>query len=176
VDLDRPGTRSSVVTAQFLCPGDTRRPDRLSLLFFAVSVATLATFLLVLVSRTIIVWAAPSVRQFMRRGADAFDAVIAKPLRVLAVPRFRWERLKWNDKYKVAYSRFAVLRPSRVSRADLRVVGRALTVGLTLQTRMSRRLGNGLTEKVSYSDLIHLASRSRSQVRAHSRRHRRTTA
>lgn len=145
-----------------------------SLLFVAVSIAVFAIFFLVRTIKPVIAWVTPKVLPVMQRSVDTVEGVIANPAWPQAVPqRFRWEQLKLNEKYKMVHLRFAGLKSNRVYRAGLRAGGAALTVGLCQQKRMSKRVGNWLTQRVSYSDLIHLASRS--QVRRSTGRHRRRT-
>jgi hypothetical protein len=146
-----------------------------SLLFVAVSTVVFTIFFLVRTIKPIIAWVTPKVRPVMHRGVDTVEGVIASPVGAQAVPeRFRWEQLKLNEKYKMVYLRFAGLKSNRVYRVGLRAGGAALTIGLYQQKRMSKRLGNWLTQRVSYADLIHLASRSR--VRPSTGRHKRRTA
>jgi len=143
-----------------------------SLLFVAVSTAVLTIFLLVRTIKPIIAWATPKVRRLANQSVDAVEGVIASPVWAQAVPhRFRREQLKLNEKYKIVYLRFAGLKPHHVYRVGLRAGGAALTIGLCTHKRISNRLGNWLTKRVSYSDLVHLVSMS--QVRPSTRRHRR---
>ena len=144
-----------------------------SLFFVAVSAVVLTIFFLVRTIKPIVAWVIPKVRQAMHRSVDAVEGVIASPVWAQAVPhRFRREQLKLNETYKMVYLRFAGLKSSRVYRVGLRAGGAALTIGLYQQKRMSKRLGNWLTQRVSSSDLIHLASRF--QVRPSTGRHRGT--
>lgn len=143
-----------------------------SLLFVAVSTAALTIFFLVRTIKPIIAWATPKVRRVVHQSVDAVEGVIASPVWAQAVPhRFRREQLKLNEKYKMVYLRFAGLKPNHVYRAGLRAGGAALTIGLYAHKRISNRLGNWLTQKVSYSDLVRVVSMS--QVRRSTRRHRR---
>jgi hypothetical protein len=135
-----------------------------SVLFVGASIAAVAIFVLVRASKPIIAWTTPNALRVAHWGVDAVQGVIANQIWAQVVPhRFRWEELKLNEKYRRVYLRFTVLRPNRIYRAGLRVGGAALTIGLSQQKKMSKRLGSWLTEKVSYSDLFHLASMS--QVR-----------
>jgi hypothetical protein len=146
-----------------------------SLLFVAVSAAALTIFLSVHASKPVIIWAAPKVLRAAHWGADAVQGAIANEAWTQGVSyRLRRERLRWNEKYKRVYLRSASIKANYVDRVGLRAGGRALTVGLSQQTRMSKRLGNWLTQRVSYSDLIHLKSRSH-VVRPCTRRHRRAS-
>jgi hypothetical protein len=145
-----------------------------SVLFVGVSIAALATFLLVRANKPIMAWATPKALWVAHWGVDMVQGVIANQAWARSVPRgFRRGELKLNEKYRMAYLRFIGLKPNQVYRVGLRAGGTALTVGLSTQKRMANRLGNWLTQKVSYSDLIHLASTS--QVRAYTRRHRRAS-
>ena len=145
-----------------------------SLLFVGVSTAVLTVFLLVRTSKTIIVWAAPKVRRVMHWSVDAVQGVVPGPVWAQDVPhRFRREQLKLNEKYKMVCLRFAGLKPNHVYRVGLRAGGAALTIGLCTHKRISNRLGNWLTQKVSYAELIRLPSMS--QVRLTTRRRRRAT-
>jgi len=141
-----------------------------SLLFVAVSTAVLTIFLLVRTIKPIIAWATPKVRRLAHQSVDAVEGVIASPVWAQAVPhRFRREQLKLNEKYKMIYLRFAGFKPNRIYRVGFRAGGAALTIGLCKHKRISNRLGRWLTQNVSYSDLIHLLSKS--QVRPSTRRH-----
>jgi ABC-type multidrug transport system fused ATPase/permease subunit len=138
-----------------------------SLLFVAVSTVVLIIFFLVRTIKPVIAWATPKIRRVVHQGVDAVEGVIASSVWAQAVPhRFRREQLKLNEKYKMVYLRLAGLKSNRVYRVGLRAGGAALTIGLYQQKRISKRLGNWLTQRVSYSDLI--------QVRPSTGRHRRT--
>jgi hypothetical protein len=119
-------------------------------------------------------WATPKALWVVLWGVDAVQGVIANQPWARAVPRgFRRGELKLNEKCKMVYSRFTGLKPNHIYRVGLRAGGTALTVGLSTQKRMANRLGNWLTQKVSYSDLIHVSSTS--QVRPYTRKHRRAS-
>jgi len=144
-----------------------------SLLFMAASAAALTIFLLVCASTPLIGWAMPKVLRIAHWGVDTVQGVIANLAWAQGVSHcLRRERLKWDEEYKRVYLRSAGIKANYVYRVGLRAGGRVLTVGLAQQRRMSKRLGNWLTQKVTYSDLIHLASRS--HVRTHPRGYRRT--
>jgi len=131
-----------------------------SLLFVAVSMAVFAIFLLLRASRPIILWAIPKVRRLLHRGAETVVEGIATPVWARTLPHhLRRHHLKLNDKYRALHLRFAVLRPKHLCMIGSRLGGEALTIGLSHQKRMSKRLGKWLTQRVGYSDLIHLASR-----------------
>jgi hypothetical protein len=143
----------------------------LSVLFVAVTIAVLAIFFLVRTIRPIIAWATPKVRGVVHHSADAVEGVIASPVWTQAVShRFRRQQLKLKERYNTVSLRFAGLKPSHVYREGLRAGGTALTIGLCTRKKISNRLGNWLTQKVSYSDLIHLSSMSH---RPSARRYRR---
>jgi hypothetical protein len=145
-----------------------------SFLFVAVFLAALAMFLLLRTSRPIIAWAIPNVGRLVRRGADAVEGVIRSSVWARSAPlHLRKERLQWNENYRIVYSRFASLRPNHIYRIVMRVRGAALIIGLSKRKKLSRRLGNWLTQRVSYSDLIRL--KSRSHVRPGTRRYRRAS-
>lgn len=142
------------------------------LLFVAVSTAALIIFLLVRTIKPILAWATPKVRRVMHGSVDAVEGAIASPVWAQAVPhRFRREHLKLNEKYKMVYLRFAGLKPNRVYRVGVRVGGAALTAGVRTHNMISSRLGNWLTQKVTYSDLVQFVSMPR--MRPSTRRRRR---
>ena len=88
-----------------------------SFLFGAVSIAALIIFILVRTTKPIIAWAMPKVRRVVHRSVHAVEGVIASPVWAQAVPHcFRREQLKWNEKYKMVYLRFAGLKPHDVHR------------------------------------------------------------
>ena len=146
-----------------------------SVLFVGAYIAGLAVFLLFRASKPIIAWAKPNVLRAVEWGVDTVQGVIANHGWTRAVPhRFPREEPKLNVKYKLVYSRFASLKPIKVYRVGLHAGRAALNVGLSAQKKMSRRLGNWLTQRVTYSDLIHLASMF--QVRLSTRRYRRVTS
>jgi hypothetical protein len=144
----------------------------LTLLFLAVATGVLTTFFLVRTIKPIIASATPKIRRIVRKSVDAVEGVIASPVWTQGVPhRFRREQLKLNETYRMVCARFAGLKPNRMYGTALRARGAAVTMGLCTHKRILNRLGNWLTQKVSYSDLMHLASMS--QVRPSIRGHRR---
>ena len=143
------------------------------LLFAAVSIAALIIFFLVRAIKPILAWATPKVRRAVHQSVDTVEGAIASPVWAQAVPhRFRREQLKLNEKYKMVYLRFAGLKPNRVYRVGVRAGGAALTAGVRTHNRISNRLGNWLTQKVTYADLVQLVSMP--QMRPSTRRRRRT--
>jgi hypothetical protein len=121
-----------------------------SLLFVAVSAAALTIFLSVHATKPVIIWATPKVLRVAHWGADAVQGAIANQAWAQGVSyRLRREQLRWNEKYKRVYLRSASIKANYVYRVGLRAGGRALTVGLSTQKKMAKRLGNWLTQRVS---------------------------
>jgi hypothetical protein len=143
-----------------------------SLLFVAVSVVMFAIFLLVRASKPIVAWVTPKALPACVVAFRRSKELIGNQVWIENVPhRLRNERLRLNEKYRIVYSRFIGLRPNHTYRVGLRVGGTALNSGFSHQKKISKGLRNWLTQKVSYSDLIPLASRS--GVRRFSGKHRR---
>ena len=127
-------------------------------------------------------WAMPKVRRVARWSAETARSVaqeaIASPAWAKATPlwaktvpgwaravphRLRSQQLRLNENCKTVYSQFARLRirPSYIYRVSLQKGGAALTVGLRAHKKISNQLGNWLTKRVTYPDLIRLRSISR---------------
>lgn len=160
-----------------------------SLLFVMLYAAVLTILLLIRASKPVIVWSRPKVGRVVHWSAETARRVaqeaITSPARAKATPlwgkatpfwaktvpvwakavphHLRSQQLKLNKNYQTVYSRFARLRirPSYVYRVSLQKGGAALTMGLRTHKRISNQVGNWLTQKVTYADLIRLRSGSR---------------
>ena len=135
-----------------------------SLLFVAGSTAALTFFLLVRISKQIVARVTPNVGRVVRRGVDALEGVVASPVWPPAVRhRFRRERLKLNEKYKMVHLQFAGLKPNQVYRVGL-VAGVAVrTIRLSVRKGVSSQFGNWQAEQFRGS-VISLVRLSRSKL------------
>lgn len=123
-----------------------------SLLFVAGSTAALTVFLLLRISKHIVVRATPNVGRVVRRGVDALEGVVASPVWAPAVRHsFRRERLKWNEKYKMVYLRFAGLKPNQVYRVGLLAGVSVRTIRLSVWKSVSSQFRNWQAEQLTGS-------------------------
>lgn len=119
-------------------------------LSLGVSVTALAIYLLVWAIKPIIAWAAPNVGRLLDGGVDAVKGVIASPAWAQALPRHvRREKLNGDEKNQMVYLRSTALKLDRAYRGGLRAGAAALTIGLSVQKRVSSRLGPWLRERVT---------------------------
>lgn len=169
-----------------------------SILFGVIYIAVFTIFVVVRVSKPILVRAKPEVGRAAQWSLEAAEGVIASPVWAKAVPDslkalsewagsvphyLRSQQLKLSDSYKILRARVTGLRqgPSRVYQATLqtglRKGGAALNVGLRAGLRTHRRISKGvgtwLTQRVTPADFIRLRQRPRVRPlhsRAQSRR------